>query len=73
MLQCRKTAIKQTSKLLQDKPVDNSIMVYCQYIDEVLRNTVRFQAKVYKNVHNFHAASEEIKKKLSDIFGKLTR
>ncbi|CAH1979932.1 unnamed protein product [Acanthoscelides obtectus] len=44
-------------------------MVDNQYIDEVLRNTVRFQTKASKIVHtNF-----EIQKALKEIIGKLTR
>ncbi|CAH1963917.1 unnamed protein product [Acanthoscelides obtectus] len=61
-----KTAIKRTSKFLQDKYVDNSSRICCQYIDEFLRNTARFQAKASKNVHDFHTIFEEIKKRLRD-------
>ncbi|CAH2004419.1 unnamed protein product [Acanthoscelides obtectus] len=69
MLQYMKTTVKRTSKFSKDKSVDNSRMVDSQYIDEVLRNTVRFQAKASKNVHT----TFEIKNKLRDILGKLTR
>ncbi|CAH2011330.1 unnamed protein product [Acanthoscelides obtectus] len=68
MLQYMKTAIKRTSNFLQDKSVDNSSIVYCQYIDEVLQNTTRFQANASNNVHDFHTIFEE-----RGIFEKLTQ
>ncbi|CAH2001751.1 unnamed protein product [Acanthoscelides obtectus] len=69
MLQYMKTTVKRTSKFSKDKSVDNSSMVDNQYIDEVLRNTVRFQTKASKNVNT----TFEIQKALKEIIGKLTR